>query len=360
MSVTGPSRRHHADLPVRPVDAQPPRASHPSRHDTRDEFVPGSSAGATAVARATTTPVTPPPMPAWYPAGYDLNAASAGAKDILLGQGVKAGDIGPGIAKKLVFSDVDLTLMKTATPTLLKSKTTGEYLRNPDTGRLVILGVGTMRDQNKELAALKLKWPNVNWADYGMDFREFGSLSEVMRTEEIKSTVDILKASDKDPTSRDFIITARGDDMVPTAMKEYCAAHGVDINGVMAVNNPGQGAKLWPNVTGLTSAQKKALSMAALIKLYDPQGATVRKIKFMDDTDDNLKAAAELLPALFPNIRFEFEDIIHGPRDGYTHKIVARTGAGGGLLDAHGKAMTLADFETYASVDAPFKPVPGY
>jgi hypothetical protein len=313
-----------------------------------------------AAPAAPAAPLTPP---AWYPAGFDLDAAAQGARSILESQGVEPSKIGPGTTDSVVFTDVDLTLVKTSTPTPLKNKTTGEYLMDPaNPGHMLLLGVGADRDQNKELTALKAKYPNVKWDDYGMDYGEFGSIAELLRQPANPRTMDILRAADKaDPKNRDIVITARSDDRNAPGLKEYLARRDVAIDGVFAVNNPGQTQKLGvPTTTPpLTSAQKKALAMAAVLKLDDPQSSQIRHVRFMDDTDDNLKAAMQLLPRLFPNVQFEFTDVIHTAQNGYVPKTVARSGAAPGELDdARGKVMDDAAIQAYASKDAPFKPDP--
>ena len=250
----------------------------------------------------------------------------------------------PGQADKLVFTDVDLTLLKTDTPTLLKSKTTGQYFHDPASGKLKLLF-----DYASDVAALKLKYPAIDFNDYAPDFREFGSVTELLRTNVIPEDVRLLKKSDADPKSRDFVITARSDDIMIDALDLLLTEKGIDINGVFPVNGPSATAKLGlnapvdPNAPAgtppawkLSSAQKKAVSMASIMLAYGGQDA-IKKVKFLDDTDDNLKAAIDLLPKMFPKTRFEFVDIEHTGGKKFKQVLMAFTGAGGEVFDAKTK-----------------------
>src|SRR4051812_9461687 len=54
-----------------------------------------------------------PKMPAWLPANFDWAKAQAGVTSMLTTQGEPAASIGAGKADKIVFTDVDLTMLKT-------------------------------------------------------------------------------------------------------------------------------------------------------------------------------------------------------------------------------------------------------
>ena len=299
-----------------------------------------------------------PKLPSWMPATLDMNAAKQGAVDMLVDQGEPATTIGAGKADKLIFTDVDLTMLKTDTPTLLKSKTTGKYFHDPNTGKLKLLF-----DLGVDLPKLKTQFPQVNFDDFVPDFREFGSVAELLRTNVIPEDIKLLKKSDADAKSRDFVITARSDDIVIDALDLLLSEKGVDINGIFAVNGPTTTAKIGlnapvdPNAPAgtppawkLTSAQRKAVAMAAVILAYGGQDE-VKKVKFLDDTDDNLKAAIELLPKMFPKTKFEFVDVEHTGGTRFKQRLMAFTGAGGEVFDARNKNKPFSTDALKAYVD---------
>jgi hypothetical protein len=315
-----------------------------------------------AVANLQKESLDAPKLPAWMPAQFDMNKAVDGAKQMLIAQGEPAASIGPGLANRVVFTDVDLTLLKTDTPTLLKHKVTGQYLHDPGTGKLLLL-----RDLGPELAALKAKYPAFNFDDYAPDFREFGSVAELLRMNAIPEDLRILKKSDADAKSRDFVITARSDDIMIDALDLLLTQKGVDINGVFAVNGPTAVSTLGmadtnanptanppvPAAWSLKSNQRKAVSMAAVLLAYGGQDH-VKNVRFMDDGDDNLQAAMDLLPKMFPKIAFEFYDVEHKGRNHFKQRLIAKSGAGGELLDARSrKPFSVDAIKTYADNDLP-------
>ena len=303
-----------------------------------------------------------PVMPAWLPANFDWTKAEAGAKEMLLLQGEPAATLVPGQCDKVIFTDVDLTLLKTDTPTLMKSRTTGAYLHDPETGKLLLFF-----NFVPEMAALKAKYPTTNFDDFAPDFREFGSVTELMRTSVIPEDVRLLKKSDKDAKSRDFVITARSDDIMIDALDLLLTQKGIDINGVFTVNGPQANAKIGlsapvdPNAPAgappafvLKSSQRKAVAMAAILRVYGGQDQ-VKKVKFLDDGDDNLQAAMDLLPKMFPKIKFEFVDVEHTGAKKFKQRLIAYTGAGGELFDARnaGKPLSTGAIATYTDNDVP-------
>lgn len=299
-------------------------------------------------------------MPAWLPAGFDWVKAQQGALTMITAQGEPAATIGAGKADKVIFTDVDLTLLKTDTPTLLKHKTSGAYLHDPGTGKLVLF-----HDLKAELAALKLKFPTFVFDDYAPDFREFGSVAELLRTSVIPEDLRVLKKSDQDPKSRDFVITARSDDIMIDALDLLLSQKGIDINGVFAVNGPtavtnlGMSAPVDPAAPAgtppawkLSSSQRKAVAMAATLMVYGGQDH-VKNVKFLDDGDDNLQAAMDLLPKMFPKIRFEFKDVEHVGGKKFKQKLVAYTGAGGELFTKDNKPFSTDALRAYTDNDVP-------
>lgn len=299
-----------------------------------------------------------PSLPSWYPASFDLAVAAVAVKDVLIAQGERAETIAPGQADKLLFTDADLTMLKTSTPTLLKHKVTGEYLRYPDSGRLVLLGIGPHRGGKADFEAIKAQFPAIDWDSYGFDFSEFGSLTELLRTPMIPDDLRALRRSDRDPQSRDFVVTSRSSENIPLFMDAVLSAHGIDINGVLAVGTPSLTSKLGMGDPALTSARKKALTMAAIITAYG--GAeSLKEVKFLDDTDENLIAAMQLLPKLFPTIKFSFYDVLNEDgSDKFKHHLIARTTLSGELVDGRNKRISVEAIDGYKSNDQyPLDPI---
>jgi hypothetical protein len=316
---------------------------------TRTPLDPAAARLSSATARA-----QPLALPSWYPPGFDLDKAAREARGILEAQGEPPDSIGPGKAKTLIFTDADLTLINSAPPSLLKHKQTGEHLKHPETGEVLRLGLGPERDAKKDLARLKTQYPSVPWRDYKLDDSAYGSRAEILATPAIGSTVRTLKASDRNPASRDFVITARSHGTVAPALDEYLRGKGADINGVFAVNHIPTAAKL--GTLKLSSQQKKAVTMAALLKLYQPADARLDTVKFLDDTDKNLVASMQLLPKLYPKTRFEFYDVVHTGNERFERVLVARSDLRrpGELVDSKGKLLTPEQIAAYKSEDALF------
>ncbi|MCK6549227.1 hypothetical protein L6R52_25515, partial [Myxococcota bacterium] len=289
-------------------------------------------------------------LPAWYPARYDLTRAADEVRDVLLAQGELRGSFDAGKAKRLVFTDADLTLLKTATPVYLVDRATGERMAHPETGRLLRLGVGPTRSSERELEQLKARFPGVAWDAYDVDYSEYASLSELLATPPIEEDLARLRRSDGDPESRDFVITARGQDNTASNLSTYLSNHDVDINGVLAVNERTLVERLGLDLPELTSARTKAVVMAAVIAAYD--AASIERVKLIDDTDENLIATAELLPKLFPQLALELWDVLcEKGTDEWRQTLIARTSPLGELVDAKGRPLPREALESYRSRD---------
>jgi hypothetical protein len=299
--------------------------------------------------------VTPPvQMPSWYPANFDVKAAAVGARDILLEQGLPPGELDSPV-ERLVLSDADFTLIKTTTPVFLTHKVTGERLQDPATGHALELH----ETPGKNLAALlketQARLPAVNVAEFAFDFSRLGSAGELLHQKPIAAAVNELKRSNRDALSRDFVVTARSGEAVAGGLKQSLGQHGASLDGVLTVNNTQQAARLGiPE--NLTTEGKKALAMAALLELMGPREASVRHVKFMDDTDANLVAAMTTLPRLFPRVAFEFVDVVHKGGGRFELEVVARSNKKGELVDGHGHPMSAARLESYKSQDRPWSP----
>lgn len=316
--------------PLRPAspDATPARNNVPPEKRAlrpEDVFGAGASTPASVWLPILLEQTREQGLPAWYPADYDLKAAAARARAVLARQGEPLESIDPHQVDRLLFCDADHTFLQTHTPLYLRHRETGERLRLPSKSgglpRLVQFGAPGL----PSLKELQERHSAVDWGRYETDFTDYNSIKEILNTEEITPTLDTLRASDADPRCRDFIITARSGEAVPAGLDEFQAARAVDSNGVFAVNNPEQNAVMGlPE--GVTPPQKKAFAMAALISLYDAPGAPLQSVKFLDDADDNLQSSIELLPQLFPHIRFEFIDVVRNADGQYTQVPIHTTG----------------------------------
>jgi len=291
-------------------------------------------------------------LPAGYPKSVDLGALALAARDILSGQGMTAADFAG--TKKLVLTDADLTLFDSPViPVFLRHKTTKQLLIDPATSAPLRLGIGAHRDVKKEYDAFRLQNPTFVGADYAPENAQVSHLANILAAKEILPTIQSLKKANADDTSREIVVTARGgDDSVIAGMKELLGRYGAKLDGALMMYHPEHKSKL-----GLDGCEgqgrKKALSMAALLTLFDPSATTLKRVKFVDDNDENLIRAMELLPKLFPDIRFEFIDVIHQGDGKFEPKLIARSTKGGGVKDAAGKKL---DPSTYASIDAPLPP----
>ena len=99
---------------------------------------------------------------------------------------------------------------------------------------------------------------------------------------------------------------------------------------------------------------RKHILMASAIALYQPA-----RVRFLDDGDKNLKATMELLPRLFPEVDFEFVDVVHARTGHFEHRVIASSGASPGtLVDAQGDLFTDEEIRAYRSEEAAWVPDP--
>ena len=287
--------------------------------------------------------------PPWYPQNYDMKEASRGVAEILHIQGKDLDLDRSRRVDSIIFSDADQTLMKTRIPILLKDKATGQLVKDPATGKILRL---PNRSYLTRIAKLKKEYPNIAWDSFEIDFQEMGSIVAIEDTPPIKHIVEILKNADLQRGNREFIITARSSDVVPQAFEEYFSKLGIVLDGVFAVNNPSLNERLKFKGLGLSAAQKKAVTMAAIIELYLPPGG-LKEVSFYDDGDDNLQMAMLLLPAMFPQITFRFYDVVYVGNNQFCLKPVAISRDRGRLFSADGgREMTVEEINSYFSRDA--------
>lgn len=374
-----------------------------------DDCVASVDALGTLIGQVPTPESCEPTIPEWYADSFDIDATIAGAKEILASQ---ASGIS-GTVNDIVFSDADHTIIKSTTPTLLRHKETHALFRNPETGMPVIL-VGRNKTQ---YAKLKQAYPNVDWSQWRIENSEFGSVAEILRQEPIPETIAALQTADEREDSRQYVITARFLDNVDFGLDAYLAKRGIDVDGVFVVNHFRVRGTLELNGHGFDSPMRKAATMAALMKangfdadadkininianagqLQDLPGVgevtanriveyrkahgdfesaqdliavsgigpaklaqiaplvstDVRTVTYYEDKDANLIAAMQLLPVLYPNVRFKFVDPVHVGNHIFEHELVAQTSGAGLLANPDGEQLCDTGIAQYSSEDQP-------
>lgn len=325
----------------------------------RDDFrrIHGQKKAVTA--EAATAPSLEPrvvELPEGYPKSVDLAALARAAKEILIAQGMSEADF-VGV-RRLMLTDADLTLFDSPViPVLLRHKQTHQLLSHPDTKETLRLGVGPDRDVMKEYNAVRGAHQEIAWSEYNPEPASVSHLANILAAKEILPTIHSVKKANADEGSREIVVTARGgDDSVVAGIRELLGRHGARLDGAVMLYHPEHKEKLGLTDEVKGQGRKKALAMAALLTLFDPQAATLKRVRFMDDNDDNLIAAMQLLPKLFPNIRFEFVDVVHLGEGRFEPRLVARSQRGGAIKDAAGKRLDDAQIAAYKSQDAPLPP----
>jgi hypothetical protein len=290
-----------------------------------------------------------PIIPVWAK-DFDYAGAAERLKVWLVSRGVDPATIGPGTATKLVFSDFDLTLSKTSTPTYLRDVDTKRLLCDAQ-GKLVKLGTGPTRDFEADLEKLKHTHPEYPFAKLEPVFDDFNSGHDMARTEIIPENVGELIKADKDPDARVFLITARSGKYTADFTTDYLMAHGLKLDGSIAVNEPEMAEIL--GVTAIASSSKrKALAMGVVNTLFGGQ-ELVKENTFTDETDKNQRTAIELLPKLFPKILQRFVDVLHTGELSFKRQPLARTSTDGELVWPSGHKFSQADLIAYKGVEEP-------
>lgn len=295
-------------------------------------------------------------LPEGYPKSVDLGALARAAKEILSAQGMAEADF-VGV-QRLMLTDADLTLFDSPViPVLLRHNQSHELLNHPDTHEPLRLGIGPDRDVMKEYNAIRGAHEEIAWKEYTPEPASVSHLANILAAKEILPTIHSVKTANADQSSREIVVTARGgDDSVVAGIRELLGRHGARLDGAVMLYHPEHRQKLGLTDEVKGQGRKKALAMAALLTLFDPQSATLKRVRFMDDNDDNLIAAMQLLPKLFPNIRFEFVDVVHLGQGRFEPRLVARSQRGGTIKDAAGKRLDAAQISAYRSQDAPLPP----
>lgn len=288
----------------------------------------------------------------------DLGTVAKGVAAIMSAQGTRL-ELDKKV-HRVDFTDADLTLFDAPpTPVLLRHKETKALLLDPESGKPVRLGVGPTRDVRVEYMELKAQRTDVDYGAYVPESPSYGILSSILGAKPIAPTIAALKAAKDDPSTKQIIVTARGGgDEVIDGIKTYLKRAGLGLDGLFMMYRPDHQEHLRIGETVPGQALKKVVTMAGVLHLFGPAASRVQRVRFIDDNDENLRAAMEVLPGLFPQVRFEFVDVIHKGDGVFEHALVARSTRNGALKDGAGKPVALDAVRTYQSTDAPFTPTP--
>lgn len=288
-------------------------------------------------------------LPDWFPGDWDIDVAAQTAKNLLVQQGEDPARIKRGLVDHVVFTDADHTLVNTSTPVLLRDAATGHLVHHPKTGEIVALPSRGYQDAFEEL---KQEFPKRDWSAVGFDYSGMADATELHRHDHIESTAEVLRDNEASGRGRQFIITARSSDNIPAAFLDYTSQRDIRLSGTFPVNGQRYTDAFDFTRHNLDTAEKKAMTMAALMHLYAPKNGTLETVRFYEDSDPNLRAAMQLLPKLFPKTNFEFWDVVHNDEGGFDSHLIA-TNDGPTVVDKDGKRLSEAEIAAYESADAP-------
>lgn len=145
--------------------------------------------------------------------------------------------------------------------------------------------------------------------DYSVFTRE-----NLYQSNPINQVLDILKKNKKDHST--FIITARSMSHNFTSIREYLAKYDAEPDGIFPIHSEYWEKNLFhkmilPNSwKKIPSGLKKPIIMSGIIHYLEKSGIEVRNITFYEDTDSYLNEAFKFLPEVFPNMSFQFYDVI--------------------------------------------------
>lgn len=222
--------------------------------------------------------------------------------------------------------DFDLTTAVTTNPVPLVNRITGEIVKNPRTGKEMLVGIGPTRSEVAERAVWERLYPELPWSEIFVDFEKAPADGRSLHSsQEIAVTLASIRRSNEDPTRRALCVTARADagDALLKAMAQMVERGGARFEGILAPNS----VQLRALSKTLDDAKleyydRKALTLAALVKL---SGAT--KLNFIDDSHKNLNAVLAVLPKACPQVELNVIDVVKGPF-GFVHYPVAYSPAG--------------------------------
>lgn len=189
------------------------------------------------------------------------------------------------------------------------------------------------------------------------DYNVF-SRQELYGAAPIPETMKRAKEYTAEPDTQVAVITARGQTHTFNSVYEYTAQRGAEVDIVLPIHTDLIQKALWDRISypagvdSVPSSMKKALFMAALIDLAKMRGGNIRTARYFEDTDSYFRGAMEFLPGRYPEIRWEFFDIIRGGTEKhrtYTERFAAY-GERGVVHEPGGETMKSS---SYTSGDCP-------
>ena len=188
------------------------------------------------------------------------------------------------------------------------------------------------------------------------DFEVFTE-KDLMATAPISVTLERLKKLKNRREALVFVVTARSQEHTFLSTHRYLTNRGARVDGVLALNSDFLMQHLWAPLKdqNIPSHLRKALLIAALVDSARRAGATVKLVRYHEDTDRYTRGFLELMPSFLPAGRAETFDYIRKKGPGglvYTEVLVAYT-EHGRVHSPDGTAF--AGVEEYDSGDCPLR-----
>ena len=187
------------------------------------------------------------------------------------------------------------------------------------------------------------------------DFSVFTE-KNLKKTDIIGLSEKLLKKLDKD-TSWVIVVTARSQEHTFTSALKYLKDKGLPVDGVLAVNSKLLRENLWgklqmPELTEqIPRGFKKALLISALLEHAKAQGASVKTVKYYEDTDKHITGYINVLPNTFPEIRSEVFDLVRSGKPNKRKYQSRFLGYGLNKVFYSQAGFELKDLKTYSSRD---------
>lgn len=132
----------------------------------------------------------------------------------------------------------------------------------------------------------------------------------------INASLGRLQLYSKLTDNWNVILTARSSRRSFSSAQEYLWLKNAEPDAVIALHFSPLERGLWSKmklpriIDSAPQGYKKPLVIAALIQILKNRGSDIKLVRYFEDTDTYLRNAMQLLPTLYPNIRFEFFDYI--------------------------------------------------
>jgi hypothetical protein len=296
----------------------------------------------------------PLPLPDWYPPkGFDLDEAARAIEEIT---GNKAPSLAPRGGVTIDVTDLDLTIAQTnrAIPFVYKSRP-NELVKNPETGGLLEINYGPGAQREHELLELKRRWGDrVPWDEIEPVSHAMRTAEEVRATPEIELSIERLRKDQRKNGNRTYVVSNTGSEAALRGAKQFLEDRSLRSAGILSSSHSEQLARLGIPKDASTGV-RKALMIAAIIRAHEQKGVPVKSLRFMEDKDETVRAAMELLPSLFPHVRFEIIDVVHKGDRRHEH-VVAGRGKNGVLTDDRGRPLDREAIAKYESNDPFYAP----